>query len=125
MSKPQKDLISLSVQFTILTSDQLKEIKFGLTKTKEADVAKWNIDFKLSGRAKKADAFEKIVEVTVQADLKDNALAEETAVKGLNKAQTDHLTLNAATAAERFNAGKIKEASFRRAVKATVPARNA
>ncbi len=123
MGKVRKQVVSLSVQFTILTPDELKEIKFGLSKSTVAGVETWKITFALSTRERKTDAFVKLVDATVDAELKDNDLAEETANKGPNKPQTDHLTLNVATAAERFNAGKIKEASFKRTVKATLPAR--
>ena len=125
MPKAQKQLLSLSVQFTIMTPDQLKEIKFGLIKNTEADVVSWQITFSLSTRAEKTEPLVKLVDVTVDADIKHYELAEDTANKGPNKPQTDHLTLNAATAGERFSEGKIKEASFKRTVKATLPARNA
>jgi hypothetical protein len=125
MPKLKKQLLSLSVQFTILTPDQLKEIKFGLIKKTDAGVESWKITFALSTREAKTDPLVKLVDAVVDADFKYNELAEETATDGLNKPQTDHLTLNVATAGERFNEGKIKEATFKRTVKATLPARNA
>jgi hypothetical protein len=125
MTKPQKSLLSISVEFVIMTPDQLKEIRFGLSKKTEAGVDQWEIVFKLSKRDKKTDPLVQLVEAKVKADLKDNALAEETAIKGPNKAQSDHLTLNTATAGERFAAGKIQKASLDRSVKATIPARTA
>jgi hypothetical protein len=127
MPTAQKQLIKIHVQFTILTPDQLKQIVFGLNKDKAADgvTDSWKITFSLSTRDKKTDDFVKIVDAEVDADLKDAPAAADTADKGVNKAQSDHLTLNVATAAERLKAGKIKQATFDRTLKATLPARNA
>jgi hypothetical protein len=125
MSKPTKELVKIHVQFTILPPDQLKQIVFGLNKDTVGDVVSWKITFALSTREKKTDALVKIIEAEVDADLKDAPIAEETADKGVNKPQSDHLTLNVATAAERLKAGKIKQATFDRTLKGTLSARNA
>lgn len=124
--KTQKTLLRIHVEFTILTPDQLKQIVFGLNKDKAADgvTDTWKITFCLSTRAAKTDPFVSIVEATVDADLKDAPIAEETANKGLNSSQADHLTLNVAKAGERLNAGKVKQPFFDRTLKATLPARN-
>ena len=122
-----KELVKIHVKFTILTPDQLKQIEFGLNKDKAADgvTDSWKISFALSTRDSKTADFVKLVDAEIDADLKDAPAAEETASKGVNKPQADHLTLNVATAGERFKAGKIKEATFNRTLKATLPARNA
>jgi len=125
MSKPIKELVKIHVQFTILTPDQLKQISFGLNKDTGDGTVTWKITFSLSTREKKTDEFTKVIDAAVDADLKDAPLAEETANKGLNKPQSDHLTLNVATTAERVKSGKLKQATLDRAVKATLPARNA
>lgn len=127
MTKVQKQLLKIHVEFTILTPDQLRKIIFGLDKDKSADGQSdvWKITFSLALRAKKTDAFVPLVSAVVNADTKDTPLAEATAQNGANKAQADHLILNVATAAERWNAGKIKQATFDRTLKATLPARNA
>lgn len=124
---PKKEVIKLHVQFTIMTPDQLKEIKFGLDKSKAPDgvTDSWKITFSLKMRDKKEDPLALIIDTEVDADLKDAPLAEETAAKGLNRAQSDHLTLNVATSAERVKAGKLKDPTLKRAMKATLPARNA
>jgi hypothetical protein len=122
----QKELIKIHVKFTILTPDQLKQIEFGLNKDKLADgvTDSWKITFALSTRATKTDAFVTLIDAEIDADLKDAPAAEETASKGVNKPQSDHLTLNVSTAAERLKAGKIKQPTFDRTLKATLPARN-
>jgi len=123
----QKELVKIHVKFTIITPDQLKQIEFGLNKDKAADgvADSWKITFALSTRTAKGDEFVKLVDAQVDADLKDSAVAEETASKGPNKSQSDHLTLNVATAGERLKAGKIKQATFDRTLKGALPARNA
>jgi hypothetical protein len=123
----QKELVKIHVKFTILTPDQLKQIEFGLNKDKAADgvTDSWKITFVLSTRDKKGDTFVEIVNAEVDGDLKDAPVAEETAAKGPNKGQSDHLTLNVATAGQRLKAGKIKQATFDRTLKGTLPARNA
>ena len=127
MAQSKKELIKIHVQFTVVTPDQLKQIMFGLNKDKAADGVTdvWKITFSLLTRENKTDTFVKLVEAEVEADLKDAPVLEETASLGLNKRQSDHLSLNVATAAERMKAGKIKEASFNRTLKGTGPARNA
>jgi len=128
MAKAQKQLLKIHVSFTILTPDQLKEIAFGLNKDKADDgvTDTWTINFSLKVRAKKDDPLVELVKAEVEAVLKEEkALAEVTADKGLNKPQTEHLTLNVTTDAERFKAGQIKEATFKRTVKRTLTARNA
>lgn len=127
MPKIQKELVKIHVKFTILTPDQLKRIEFGLNKDKAADgvTDSWKITFALSTRAKKEDDFVKLIDAEVDADLKDAPAAEETASKGPNKTQSDHLTLNVATAGERLKAGKISQPTFDRTLKRTLPARNA
>ncbi|HBY62924.1 MAG TPA: hypothetical protein DEH78_24135 [Solibacterales bacterium] len=123
----KKELVKIHVKFTIVTPDQLKQIDFGLNKDKGADgvTDSWKITFALSTRAAKTDPFVKIVDAVVEADLKDAPLAEETASKGPNKPQTEHLTINVATAGERLKAGKIQQPTFDRTLKRTLPARNA
>jgi hypothetical protein len=127
MPKTQKELIKIHVQFTILTPDQLKQIVFGLNKDKAADgvTDSWKITFALSTRDTKTATFVKIVDATVDADLKDAPAAAETADKGVNKPQSDHLLLNVATAAERLKAGEIKQSTFDRLLKKVLAARNA
>src|ERR1041384_4669164 len=123
----QKELVKIQVKFTILTPDQLKQIEFGLNKDKAAGgvTDSWKITFTLLTRSKKAEEFVKIADAEVDADLKDAPLAEETSRKGVNKPQSDHLTINVATAAERLKAGKIQQPTFDRTLKRTLPARNA
>jgi len=128
MARAQKQLLKIHVSFTILTPDQLKEIAFGLNKDKADDgvTDTWTIKFSLKVRARKEDPLVELVKAEVEAVLKEEkALAEVTADKGLNKPQTEHLTLNVATDAERFKAGQIKEATLKRTVKRTLTARNA
>ena len=124
MSKPSRELVKIHVQFTILTPDQLKQIVFGLNKDTAGGTVSWKITFALSTRETKTDAFTTVIDTAVDAELKDAALAEETASKGVNKPQSDHLTHNVATAGERLKSGKIKQATFDRTLKATLPARN-
>lgn len=125
MPKTDKQLVSISVKFKILTPDQLKQIVFGLSKSTNDDVDTWVISFELSTRTSATKDFAKMIEATVNADLKDTEKAEETATRGPNQPQSDHLTLNVATAGERLAAGKIKQPVFDRTLKATLPARDA
>jgi hypothetical protein len=127
MSKSKKELIKIHVKFTVLTPDQLKQIVFGLDKDTAADgTVSWKITFSLATRASKSEKdFTKVIDAEVAADLKDVPLAEETATKGLNKPQSDHLALNVTTTAERVAEGKLKRATLDRSVKATLRARNA
>jgi len=127
MAKAQKELVKIHVKFTVLTPDQLKQIVFALDKnTADDGTVSWTITFSLATRASKSDKeFTKVIDAEVAADLKDAPLAEETSAKGLNKPQSDHLTLNVATTAERVADGKLKRATLERSVKATLPARNA
>lgn len=110
LPKAKREIVALSVRLEVITPDKLRRIIFGLTKgTAEGNVT-WTINFELFDRASKTDEFgEPIVKLDVSVKAKNNALAEETAAKGMNAAQVEHTILRAGPAAAELAAAPTPE----------------
>jgi hypothetical protein len=121
-----KTLKSISVDLEVLTPDRLKKVVFGLDKSADTDGDHWTIDFQFFLRAKKTDPFgDALVTLSIEAKKANNAAAEETALKGLNAAQTEHLLGPAVAAAQRLSEGRATEDKVAATVERTLPKRNA
>jgi hypothetical protein len=121
-----KTLKSISVDLEVLTPDRLKKVVFGLDKSVDAEGEHWTIDFQFLQRAKKTDEFgDPLVTLSIEVKKNNNAAAEETAMKGLNSAQTEHLLGPGVAAVQRLTDGKTTEDKVAAAVERTLPKRNA
>jgi hypothetical protein len=121
-----KTLKSISVDLEVMTPDRLKKIVFGLDKSTDAEGVHWAIDFQFFQRDSKTAAFgDPLVKLVIDVKKSHHALAEETAVKGLNTRQTDHLLGPAAVAAQRLQEGKTTEDKVAATVERTLPKREA
>jgi hypothetical protein len=115
---------SISVDLEVMTPDRLKRIIFGLDKSMEGEQVHWTIDFQYLQREKKTDEFgDPLVKLSVDVQTENHPLAEQTALKGLNSRQTDHLLGPAAIAARRLKEGKITEEKAAPVIERTLPKR--
>ncbi len=121
-----RQLVALSVKLEVLTKDKLKKFVFGLTKSQDGDVEKWSMDFEMLDRAAATDTFARAFFLDIDLDLKKVPVEalEETATKGLNKAQVDFTRTMVAGDAEKLQANKIKEDRMKRTARAVIAARN-
>jgi len=123
--KAKKEIVAISVKLEVITPDKLRKIIFGLTKgTDDNGVTTWTINFELHDRAKPADPFSEVIKLDVMVKVKNHALAEETAAKGMNEPQVEHVITRAAPAAAKAKAVGVTPAT-ERAVEGTLTARKA
>ena len=121
-----KTLKSISVDLEVMTADRLKKVIFGLDKAAASDGVHWTIDFQFLQRDKKTDPFgDPLVKLSIDVKKSNNELAEETAIKGLNSSQTEHLLGPAAVAAQRLHDGQTTEDRVAATVERTLPKRSA
>jgi len=121
-----KTLKSISVDLEVMTPDRLKKVIFGLDKEVDAESVHWTINFQLLEREKKSDEFgDPLVKLTVDVKKSNNELAEETATKGLNSGQSEHLLGPGVSAAQKLKAGKTTEEKAAAVIERTLPKRNA
>lgn len=121
-----RTLRSISVDLEVMTADRLKKVIFGLDKKMDARNVQWTINFQLLEREKKSDEFgDPLVKLTVDVKRSHNDLAEETATKGLNSSQSEHLLGPGVAAAQKLRAGKTTEEKAGATVERTLPKRNA
>ena len=121
-----KTLKSISVDLEVMTTDRLKKVIFGLDKSTDTEGVRWVIEFQFLQRDKKTEEFgDPLVKLRVDVKKASNALAEETAVKGLNSAQAEHLLGPAMVAARRLKDGETTEERVAATVRRTLPKRNA
>ena len=121
-----KTLKSISVDLEVMTTDRLKKVIFGLDKSTEGDEVQWVIEFQFLQREKKTEEFgDPIVKLKVDVRKAHNPAAEETAVKGLNAPQSEHLLGPAMVAAQRLDQGKTTEDKVAATVERTLAKRNA
>jgi hypothetical protein len=119
-----KNVKSIAVDLEVMTTDRLKKIIFGLDKSTDTQHVHWTIEFQFLQREKKTDEFgDPLVKLAIEVKNANHALAEETALKGLNSNQTDHLLGPAAVAAQRLHAGKITEEKAAPVIERTLPKR--
>jgi hypothetical protein len=117
---------SISVDLEVMTKDRLKRIVFGLDKTPEGEDVKWLITFEFYERDDKNDEFgEALVKLNVDVRTKNHDAAEQTARKGLNTPQAEHLLGPVAIDTKRLKAGKIKEEKLASTVEKTIEKRKA
>ena len=122
--RAKKQVVAITVTLEVMTPDMLKKIVFGFTKGAVQGVETWTIDFELYTRDKKSDEFgAALVDLHVEVKTKNQQLAEETALNGLNRAQVKHAITRSAPTAERFANGKTSQKIADRAVEGVVPAR--
>ena len=121
-----KTLKSIAVDLEVMTPDRLKKIIFGLDKSTDEEGVHWVIDFQFLQREKKTDEFgEPLVKLSIDVKKSNNELAEETAMKGLNSPQSEHLLGPGVAAAQRLREGKTTEEKTATVVERTLPKRNA
>jgi len=122
----KKTLKSISVDLEVMTSDRLKKVIFGLDKEIDKNGVHWTIAFQLLARDNKADEFgDPLVKLNVEVKRSHNDLAEETATKGLNPSQSEHLLGPGVAAAQRLKDGKTTEEQAGATIERTLPKRNA
>ena len=121
-----RSIKSISVDLEVMTADRLKKVIFGLDKSTDTEGVHWTIEFQFLQRDKKTDDFgDPLVKLNVDVKKAHNDLAEETAMKGLNAPQSEHLLGPGMIAAERFKAGKTTKDKAAATVERTLPKRNA
>jgi hypothetical protein len=121
-----KNIKSISVDFEVMTPDRLSKIIFGLDKATDAETVDWTIEFQFLEREKKTEEFgDPLVNLTIKVKRANQSLAEDTALKGLNSRQTDHLLGPAMVAARRLQEGKTAEEKVAANVERTLSKRNA
>jgi hypothetical protein len=121
-----KNLKSISVDLEVMTPDRLTKIIFGLDKSTDVETVDWTIEFQFMQRATKTDEFgDPLVKLTVEVKKANQGLAEETAIKGLNSRQTDHLLGPALVAAKRLKEGTTTSEKAAATVERTLAKRNA
>lgn len=117
---------SISVDLEVMTTDRLKKIIFGLDKSTEDEEVRWVIEFQFLQRERKSDPFgDPLVTLSIDVTRANTALAEETAIKGLNSRQSAHLLGPGLTDAQRLHEGTITEKRAAATVQRTLPKRNA
>ena len=121
-----KTLRSISVDLEVMTTDRLKKVIFGLDKSSDTEGVHWVIEFQFLQRDRKTQEFgDPLVKLNIDVKKAHNAAAEETALKGLNSAQAEHLLGPAMIALQRLNEGKTTEDKVAATVERTLPKRNA
>jgi hypothetical protein len=121
--KAKKEIVAISVNLEVVTPDKLRKILFGFTKGTKDGLVTWTINFELHDRENKTAQFGKVIDLDVEVQAKNFALAEETITKGFNRAQVEHAITRSAPAAERLSEGKTTEKLAKRAVEGVLPAR--
>jgi hypothetical protein len=121
-----RTLKSISVDLEVMTTDRLKKVIFGLDKSTDAEGVQWTIDFQFLQREKKTDEFgDPLVKLSIDVKKSNNELAEETATKGLNSSQSEHLLGPGVAAAQRLKEGQTTKDKAAAIVERTLPKRNA
>ena len=122
--RSKRQIVAISVSLKVTTPDQLKKIIFGLTKGTKSGATSWTINFELYDRKKKADSFAEVIALKIDVNVNSDNLAEETADKGLNRPQVEHLITRAAPAASALKQGKISKKQALRTIESTLQKRN-
>jgi hypothetical protein len=100
--------IALKVNFTLNTTDGLRQISFGLEKDTDGVTTDWTITFVLFERTDpSADFGNAVVSLTVFVATANQANAETAARSGLTPAQAAHAAGPAADAAKAVSAGTL------------------
>jgi hypothetical protein len=121
-----KNVKSISVDLEVMTPDRLTKIIFGLDKSTNAETVDWTIEFQFMQRDTKTGEFgDPLVKLNIEVKKANQALAEETAIKGLNSRQTDHLLGPAMVAAKRLKEGTTTNEKAAATVERTLSKRNA
>jgi hypothetical protein len=103
-----RNLVALSVDIEVLSSDQLKKFVFGIEKKKKSTTeSDWTINFVFSKRDKKADDFVDRVKVTVNVSLEVVPGVERTATNDMTVKQRNFVNGTVANALDAFEAGEI------------------
>ena len=102
------NLVALSVDIEVVSSDQLKKFVFGITKKKtSATETDWTIKFVFSRRDKKSEAFVDRVKVKVAVSLEQVPGVERTAKNEMTAKQRNFVNGTVANALDKFEAGDI------------------
>lgn len=102
------NLVALSVDIEVVSSDQLKKFIFGITKKKtSATETDWTIKFVFSRRDKKSAAFVDRVKVNVAVSLEQVPGVERTAKNEMTAKQRNFVNGTVANALNKFEAGDI------------------
>jgi len=102
------NLVALSVDIEVVSSDQLKKFVFGITKKKtSATETGWTIKFVFSRRDKKSAAFVDRVKVNVAVSLEQVPGVERTAKNEMTAKQRNFVNGTVANALNKFEAGDI------------------
>jgi hypothetical protein len=114
----------ISVTFTIVTPDQLRQIIFNLTKSSDSTDDSWSISFELDERKDPDKPFKLVAKLNVAVDHNDTAKAASTVKHGLDSDQ-HAAALNAADTVKAAKADPELKPDAEEDTKAVIAARNA
>jgi hypothetical protein len=113
----------ISVTFTIVTPDQLRQIIFNLKKSKDANDDSWSIMFELDERKDSEKPFKLLAKLDVAVDHNDTAKALATSKFGLDSDQ-HAAALNAADTVKAAKSDPALKPDAEEDTKAVVSARS-
>jgi hypothetical protein len=119
-TRGSKQVVSVEVNLTVTSPDNLRHIEFGLEKDTASGSVTWTIDFKFQQRADVNATFVTLVSLHIKVKSKYNDSAAATKQEGLSPAQQEHLLGPATVAAQGLAAGTVPEASASRVVENTL-----
>ena len=124
MPAAAKIIKAISVDLEVMTSDRLNKIIFGLDKATNEESVDWTIEFQFLEREKKTEEFgDPLVKLKIAVKKPNHQVAEETALKGLNGRQSEHLLGPALVATKRLEAGETTEEKAAAVIERTLPKR--
>jgi len=121
--KPVVTPSHISVTFTIVTPDQLRQIIFNLKKSSDSADDSWSISFELDERKDPDKAFKLVAKLDVAVDHNDNAKALSTSKHGMDSDQHS-AALNAADTVKAAKADPDLKEDAKEDTKAVIAARN-
>jgi hypothetical protein len=122
-NKPSTQPTHISVTFTIVTPDQLRQIIFNLTKSSDSNDDSWSVTFELDERKSPSKPFALVTKLEVAVDHNDSAKAAATAKHGMDSDQHAQALNAADTVKESKSDPSLKEDAEEDA-KAVISARN-
>ena len=112
-----RNLVALSVDIEVVSSDQLKKFVFGITKKKTSSTeSDWTVNFVFARRDKKSEAFVDRVKVKVKVSLEQVPGVERTATNDMTAKQRNFVNGTVANALDKFEAGDITRAQLQKLI---------
>ncbi len=112
-----RNIVALSVDIEVVSSDQLKKFVFGITKKKTSVTeSDWTVNFVFARRDKKSEAFVDRVKVKVKVSLEQVPGVERTATNDMTAKQRNFVNGTVANALDKFEAGDITRAQLQKLI---------